>query len=267
MDARIPESSRNPDLDRLCAGKPRILLLNKQDLADEALTREWVASFQKTDVAALPLDCRSGRGLARFMPAVRGLLKEKLERNAAKGMKGRPLRVMVAGIPNAGKSSFINRMAGAKRAKAENRPGVTRGRQWISLGAGIEMLDTPGILWPKFEDPAVGEKLAFTGAVKDDVLDREQLAARLLETVRARYAAPLAARYRLTPEELLQAGDGYALLELIGRRRGMLISGGEVDLERAAALALDEFRAGRWGGITLDLPPSPALHQPETGGE
>lgn len=250
-DARVPQSSRNPELDALCASKPRIMLLNKSDMADEAATAKWIEYYKSKGFFALSIDSKSGKGLQKFMPLVKELLDQKLQNLASKGMSGRTLRVMVAGIPNVGKSTFINKMAGGKRAKAEDRPGVTRGRQWISLGSGIEMMDTPGILWPKFEDPSVGEMLAYTGAIKDDILDKETLAARFLEHMALRYPVSLRTRYNLSGELPEQGGE---LLELIGRKRGMLISGGEVNYERAAAVVLDEFRSGKLGRITLEQP-------------
>ncbi len=251
LDARIPISSRNPDLGGLIGQKPRIVLLNKADAADELATRRWLSHFHKQGIGALALDCRSGKGLNQFAPAVRELLKDRIAAWAAKGMAGRPIKVMIVGIPNVGKSSFINRMAGGARAKVEDRPGVTRGNQWFSIGKGLELLDTPGVLWPKFEDPAVGERLAFMGSVRDTILDTEQLAARLASLLGGEHPGMLRARYRL-PE--IEISDGFALLEQIGRRRGMLVSGGEVDLERAASTLLDEFRGGKLGRITLEMP-------------
>ena len=251
LDARIPESSRNPELDALCGAKPRLLLLNKSDLADESATAGWVEYYRAHGRTALAADCKSGRGLPAFVPAVRKLLSDKLQRYAAGGMAGRPIRLMVAGIPNSGKSTFINRMAGGKRARAENRPGVTKSKQWIVLDCGIELLDTPGILWPKFEDPVVGEKLALIGSIRDEVLDTEQLASRLLEILAEGYPAALAGRFKL--EGALPA-EGYALLELAARRRGCLVSGGEPDTERAASLVLEEYRGGKLGRISLERP-------------
>ena len=248
-DARIPQSSRNPELDRWLGGKPRILMLNKSDQADPDLTRRWLEYYRAAGIPALACDCRSGAGVSRFQPLVRQTLSELLARRKEKGIEGR-IRIMVVGVPNVGKSSFINRMAGGRRAKAEDRPGVTRGKQWVRLERDMELLDMPGVLWPKFEDPAVGEKLAFTGAVKDEVVDQEQLAARLLECLSASYPDRLTERYRIIPE-----GSGYELLEQLGRRRGMLISGGEVNTERAAAALLDEYRSGKLGRLTLDAPP------------
>lgn len=252
IDARIPESSRNPELDALCSAKPRILLLNKSDVADANATDSWIAYYKSKGFLPISVDCKNGRGLNRFLPLAKELLKELIERNISKGMAGKKIRIMVTGIPNCGKSTFINRMVGSNKLKAEDRPGVTRTRQWINLGSGVEMMDTPGMLWPKFEDPYVGEKLAFCGAVKDDVIDMELLSRRLLEVLAESYPDMLRARYKLEGE-LPQNGD--ALLELVGRKRGMLISGGEVNTERASAIVLDEFRSGKLGRITLEMPP------------
>ena len=249
IDARIPYSSRNPVLDELCINKPRILLLNKSDLSDENYNKKWISHFKANGIYALAVDCKSGKGLNQFLPLVKDLLSEKLTRLREKGMVGRTLRIMVAGIPNCGKSTFINSMAGEKRAKAEDRPGVTRGRQWINLGQGVEMMDTPGILWPKFEDEAVGEHLAFTGAINDDILDKEQLASRLCQALYERYRNNILTRYKIQGE-LPQ--DGFEALKLIGKRRGFLVTGGEVDTLRAAIMLLDEFRGGLLGRITLD---------------
>ena len=249
IDARIPESSRNPDLTQIVGDKPRLILLNKSDVADERQNKLWVHSYREQGLTALPVDCRSGRGLKAFVPAVHELLREQTARWAAKGMVGRGLRLMIAGIPNVGKSSFINRMSGGSKAKVADRPGVTRGNQWFTIGKGLEMLDTPGVLWPKFDDPRVGERLAFTGAVKDEILDIETLAARLLETLAASYGDCLTTRYKV---EEPQEKTGLVLLETIGRKRGMLISGGEIDTQRAAVMVLDEFRGGVLGRITLE---------------
>lgn len=251
VDARIPKSSRNPELDAICASKPRILLLNKIDLADPTITNDWVYALKRNGVMPLAVDCKSGRGLNHFLPIVKEVLKEKIDRAVNKGMIGRKIRIMVAGIPNCGKSTFINKMSGSKRLKSEDRPGVTRGTQWIDLGGGVEMMDTPGMLWPKFEDPDVGENLAFCGAVRDEVVDRELLAARLLEKLSGLYPDYLKARYKL--DDKLPA-EGAELLSMVGRKRGMLISGGEVDTERASAIVLDEFRSGKIGRISLEKP-------------
>lgn len=251
IDARIPVSSRNPELHKIIENKPRIILMNKCDMADPSQTARWVSCYQKEGVLAIPVDCKSGRGLNQFIPKVRELLKDRIIQWEQKGMVNRIIRVMIVGIPNVGKSSFINRMAKQNRAKVEDRPGVTRGNQWFTIGKAFDLLDTPGVLWPKFDDPNVGEKLAFTGAVKDQIVDTEQLASRLLEVLRDEYSAMLAARYKLEKYDLRPL-QGYELLELIGRKRGMLASGGEIDTERASIMVLDEFRSAKLGKITLE---------------
>lgn len=250
-DARIPVSSRNPELHKIIENKPRIILMNKCDMADPSQTARWVSYYQKEGVLAIPVDCKSGRGLNQFIPKVRELLKDRIIQWEQKGMVNRTIRVMIVGIPNVGKSSFINRMAKQNRAKVEDRPGVTRGNQWFTIGKAFDLLDTPGVLWPKFDDPNVGEKLAFTGAVKDQIVDTEQLASRLLEVLRDEYSAMLAARYKLEKYDLRPL-QGYELLALIGRKRGMLASGGEIDTERASIMVLDEFRSAKLGKITLE---------------
>jgi ribosome biogenesis GTPase A len=252
VDARIPESSRNPELDSLLSGKPRLLLLNKSDLADASKTAKWKAWYAQQGVTALPVDCKSGSGLNAVLPTVREMLKEQIESWKQKGMVGRTIRIMVVGIPNIGKSSFINKMAKTGVAKVEDRPGVTRGNQWYTIGKGYELLDTPGVLWPKFEDPRVGEHLAFTGAVRDEVLDGEQLAARLAWTLLQQEPEKLKTRYKLAAN--LKVENGYGLLTAIAKRRGMLVSGGDADTERASVMLLDEFRSGKIGRITLELP-------------
>ncbi|MEG1954250.1 MAG: ribosome biogenesis GTPase YlqF [Hydrogenoanaerobacterium sp.] len=252
-DARIPASSRNPEIDKLTGGKPRIVLLNKCDAADEKTLQLWCDFYKKQGVSALPTDCRSGRGLNKFKPLVRTVLAEELARREQKGMAGKPVRMMIVGIPNAGKSSFINRMANARRTKVEDRPGVTRNKQWVSLDTGMDLLDMPGVLWPKFEDPTVGERLAFTGAIKDDVIDIEVLAMRLLELLNRDYHDMLCTRYALSEEETKDI-EPPDLLALIGRKRGMLLQKGEVNTERAAIMVLDEFRNGAIGRITLEKP-------------
>lgn len=251
IDARIPVSSRNPELHKIIENKPRIILMNKCDMADPSQTARWVSYYQKEGVLAIPVDCKSGRGLNQFIPKVRELLKDRIIQWEQKGMVNRTIRVMIVGIPNVGKSSFINRMAKQNRAKVEDRPGVTRGNQWFTIGKAFDLLDTPGVLWPKFDDPNVGEKLAFTGAVKDQIVDTEQLASRLLEVLQDEYSAMLAARYKLEKYDLRPL-QGYELLELIGRKRGMLASGGEIDTERASIMVLDEFRSAKLGKITLE---------------
>lgn len=254
LDARVPLSSRNPELNELIANKPHIVLLNKCDMADEAASRRWKAWFDGRGTPALAVDCRSGRGLNAYGETVRELLQDKIQSNIEKGMPGRALRMMVVGIPNTGKSSFINRMAGRSRAKVADKPGVTRQNQWFAIGGGIELLDTPGVLWPKFDDPEVGNRLAFIGSVKDEVVDVETLAVRLLAVLGAQYRDRLCDRYKLDEAAVAECGP-YELLELIGRKRGMLVRGGEIDTERASAMLLDEYRAGRLGRITLEFPP------------
>lgn len=250
LDARIPMSSRNPEMDRLVKNKPRMLLLNKSDMADDSATAKWIDFYKSKGFTVLKADCKSGNGLKAFLPAVKnGMLKELMDKRREKGIEGAPLRLMIVGIPNVGKSSFINRMSKSKKAKVEDRPGVTRTKQWIKLGDNVEMLDMPGVLWPKFEDQSVARKLAFTGAVKDDILDIEALAAFLLENLAQHSPKALVDRYKIETD-----GEGFELLERLGRKRGMLISGGEVNTERAAITLLDEFRSGKLGKITLELP-------------
>ncbi len=252
VDARIPLSSRNPDIDAICGDKPRMVILNRMDMADPNMTRRWGAYFRSQGKMVLETDCKNRKGTNQFAPAVRELLKEKLQRYAEKGQIGRTVRVMVVGIPNVGKSTFINQVAGRKSAKAENRPGVTRGKQWVTVERGLELLDTPGILWPKFEDPEVGRKLAYTGAVKDNVVDVETLAMHLMELLGSAYPEALEGRYKIVVPEQVQ---GLELLELAGRKRGMLISGGEVDIERMSRVLLEEYRSGKLGRFTLEQPP------------
>lgn len=250
VDARIPMASRNPDLDELTAGKPRLLVLNRVDQADPAATKRWAAYFRSCGYAVLEADAKSGSGVNRFPAAVRELLAEKVQSYEEKGQT-RVLRVMVLGIPNVGKSTFINRVAKRKTAKTEDRPGVTRSKQWVPVDRTLELLDTPGILWPKFEDPEVGVKLAYTGAIRDDVLDAEELACRLMTYLRDAAPAMLLQRYKI---EAKPENSGYDLLCAAGRRRGFLVSGGEVDTERMARILLDEFREGKLGRFTLEEP-------------
>ena len=251
LDARIPISSRNPDVDELAAGKPRLVVLNRADQADPALTRQWAVWFRAKGYAVLESNAKEGTGTGKFAGAVRELLADKLKAYAEKGQSGRVLRVMILGIPNVGKSTFINKVAGRKTAKAEDRPGVTRGKQWIAVDRQLELLDTPGILWPKFEDQSVGLNLAYTGAVRDEVMDLEELASHLMAYLGAHYPQTLEARSKITPEA---EESGYDLLVRAGKKRGFLISGGEVDTERMAKILLDEFRGGKLGRFTLETP-------------
>lgn len=251
VDARIPRSSRNPELSSLIDGKPRIVLLNKCDIADSKATAKWIRHFENNGILALPLDCRTGKGVDNFISSVKNLLKEKLEAYDKKGMVGKPLRIMIVGVPNVGKSSFINRMSKLSKARVADRPGVTRGNQWFKIDDRLELLDTPGVLWPKFEDASVGEHLAFTGAVKDGVIDIELLAIRLLEVLKQGYPELLTARYKIDPQ---QFEDFYDMLIAVGKKRGMMIKGGEVDTERAAIMLLDEYRGGKLGNLTLEYP-------------
>lgn len=253
LDARIPLSSKNPDLQKLIQNKPKVVLLNKCDMANQTATSRWIDYYASQGITAIAVDCKSGKGLNKFAPAVNNVLSELRERLKAKGMVNPMLRIMIVGIPNVGKSSFINRVAKQNRAKVEDRPGVTRGNQWYSIAKNIEMLDTPGVLWPKFDDKIVGERLAFTGAVKDQILDTELLAVRLLDFLRSLKPADFIARFKLEDIDL-DAIDSYELLNVIGKKRGMLISGGEINTERAAIMLLDEFRSGKLGRITLEMP-------------
>ena len=249
LDARIPLSSRNPDMDEMTAGKPRLVVLNRADQADAVETRRWAAYFREKGYAVLECSAKNGVGTGQFAAAVRTLLRPKIAAWESKGQVGRTIRVMVLGIPNVGKSTFINQVSRRKTARAEDRPGVTRSKQWVPVDQTLELLDTPGILWPKFDDTQVGLHLAFTGAIKDDVLDREELACHLMEYLAARYAPALTERYKITVEE----GDtGYDLLTRAGRKRGFLMSGAEVDTERMARVLLDEFRGGKLGRFTLE---------------
>ena len=251
LDARIPRASRNPDIDRLAVGKPRLVILNRCDLADPAVTKLWSAAFRARGLAVLETDARSGKGINGFVPAVRALLADKLADYERKGQSGRGLKIMVLGIPNVGKSTFINKVAGRKAAAAGDKPGVTRGRQWINIDRGLDMLDTPGILWPKFDSQEVGEMLAVTNAIKSDVLDRETLAANFMLRLRELYPEALESRYGIKP-----TGDenGFELLELAAKRRGFLVSRGEYDIERMANTLLDEYHSGKLGRLSLERP-------------
>ncbi len=256
LDARIPASSRNPDIDRLAAGKPRLVILNRSDLADPEATARWRQWFQGQGISILETDARTGRGVSGFVNAVRALLYDKLKDYEAKGQAGRPLRVMILGIPNVGKSTFINKVAGRKAAIAGDKPGVTRGRQWISIDAGLDLLDTPGILWPKFDSQEVGELLAITNAIKADVLDKETLGANFMLRLRDNYPDALRERYRIEPDAEL---NGYELLEQAAKKRGFLLSKGEYDIERMANTLLKEYHEGKLGRLTLEMPDDRAL--------
>ncbi len=254
IDARTPMSSRNPEIDSLTAKKPRIVLLNKCDLADSNATSAWVSYFKKENVTALAVDCKSGKGLNKLMSTLKStVLRELMEKRQRSGMVGAPVRLMILGIPNVGKSSLINRLAGGKRAKVEDRPGVTRTKQWVKLQDNTELLDMPGVLWPKFEDQSAAIRLAFTGAISDDILDIETLAMKLLSFLAESYPQSLIDRYKI---EFDENDDGLSLLEKVGKKRGMVISGGEINTERAAITVLDEFRSGKLGRITLEAPPA-----------
>ncbi len=250
VDARIPMSSRNPDIDSICANKPRIIVLNRSDLADPEATKRWIAWFHNKGIAALATDCKSRKGIANFYPAIRSVLQEKIQRDAAKGMN-RPLRIMIVGIPNVGKSTLINQISGRKGAKAENRPGVTRGKQWVTVDNGLLLLDTPGILWPKFEDPNVGMKLAYTGAVKENIMDTEELACHLMDVLWKYYPETVRGRYKV---DMPDNTPGYMLLEEAGRKRGFLLARGEINTERMAKVLLDEYRSGKLGLFTFEEP-------------
>lgn len=252
VDARIPMSSRNPDVDELTVGKPRLIVLNRADQADPAETRRWTQYFRAQGCAVLEANAKNGVGTEKFSAAVRELLRDKLAAAAARGQVGKVVRVMVLGVPNVGKSTFINKVAHRKTARAEDRPGVTRSKQWVPVDPALELLDTPGILWPKFEDPEVGLHLAYTGAVKDDILDAEELAVRLMELLWARYPQALEDRYKL--EALPENPGGYALLEAAGRKRGFLLARGEIDTERMARVLLEEFRSCKLGRFTFEMP-------------
>ncbi len=251
IDARIPVSSSNPELEEMINGKPRIVLLNKCDLADKNTTNEWVNFYKSKGISAIPVDCRTGKGLNVYKNVVRDVLKDVIKKNEDRGMPGKALRIMVVGIPNTGKSSFINRMAGSAKAKVADKAGVTRHNQWFPIGNGIELLDTPGVLWPKFDDPAVGDRLAFIGSVKDEILDAETLAIRLLEVMKTDYADRLTERYKIQD---FKDKEAWEVLEMIGKKRGMMIKGGEIDCERASVMLLDEYRGGKLGAISLERP-------------
>lgn len=253
LDARIPLSSQNPEIDRICAAKPRVILLSKTSLANESVTKAWKKHFQSSDKICIPCDFISGAGLNEIVPAVRSLLSEKIARYEEKGMAGKSLRAMVVGIPNVGKSSFINKFAAAKKAKVENRPGVTLDKQWIKTQSGIDLLDTPGVLWPKFEDRTVAENLAITGAIKDAILDTEGIAVILCSRLASTSPRQLSERYKLDIDDI-KTLPPYELFELIGKKRGFLVKGGEIDSERTSLMLLDEFRSAKIGRISLETP-------------
>ena len=251
IDARIPSASRNPDIDKLAAGKPRLVILNRVDLADPAITKRWKAYFEKSGVSVIETDAKSGKGINGFVPAVRKLLAEKISEYEAKGQVGRPLRVMILGIPNVGKSTFINKVAGRKAAIAGDKPGVTRGRQWINIDKSLDLLDTPGILWPKFDSQEIGELLAVTNAIKADVIDKETLAANFMLRLRNIYPQAIKERYKFEPDP---DANGFELLEEAAKKRGFLVSRGEYDIERMANTVLTEYHDGKLGRLTLELP-------------
>ena len=251
LDARIPRSSRNPDIDRLAAGKPRLIILNRVDLADPAMTAKWKKYFESQGMAILETDAKSGRGVGGFAAAVRRLLADKLREYEAKGQVGRTLRVMILGIPNVGKSTFINKVAGRKAAIAGDKPGVTRGKLWINIDSGLDLLDTPGILWPKFDSQEVGEMLAITNAIKADVLDKETLGANFMLRLRVMYPDALRERYKFEPDP---GANGFELLEAAAKKRGFLVSKGEYDIERMANTLLGEYHDGKLGRLTLEQP-------------
>ena len=251
LDARIPRSSRNPDIDRLAGDKPRLVILNRIDLADPNVTACWKKYFESRGLAILETDARTGKGVSGFAPAVRRLLADKIREYEAKGQVGRPLRVMILGIPNVGKSTFINKVAGRKAAIAGDKPGVTRGKQWINIDAGLDLLDTPGILWPKFDSQEVGEMLAITNAIKADVLDKETLAANFMLRLRQMYPQAIKDRYKFDPDPEM---NGFELLEQAAKKRGFLVSRGEYDIERMANTLLGEYHEGKLGRLSLEMP-------------
>ncbi len=251
IDARIPYSSRNPDIDKLAGSKPRLVILNRVDQADPNVTALWRNYFKSQGLHVLETDCKSGKGVSGFADAIRSVLKEKLEAYAAKGQATRPLRVMILGIPNVGKSTFINKVAKRKAALAADKPGVTRGKQWITIDAGLELLDTPGILWPRFDNQEVGECLAFTGAIRDQIIDREMLSSNLMVKLAELYPQSIEQRYKFTPDP---EATGLTLLEEAAKKRGFIVSKGEYDLERMSVILLDEFRDGKLGRISLEKP-------------
>jgi ribosome biogenesis GTPase A len=254
LDARIPYASHNPDIEKLAESKPKLILLNKASLADPESSAKWREYYKSKGVESLFTDCNTGEGLGDIMPKINSILAEKLARYSERGMQGRALKALVVGIPNSGKSTFINRMAGSVKAKAENRPGVTKDKQWVPTKHGLDLLDTPGVLWPKFEEKLVGENLAITGAIKDMILDQEEIACLLIKRLRSIAPETLISRYKLSKEDLDESYIDYDVLEIIGKKRGFLMSGGAINTERTAITLLEEFRSGKIGRITLELP-------------
>lgn len=251
VDARLPVSSRNPEIDDIVGNKPRLMLLNKADIADSSLNREWEKYFAKKGITAYAVSSTSGKNFNFVFDKCKELLSDKIEREKQKGIVNRAIKIMICGVPNVGKSSFINKLSGRKSAITGDRPGVTKGKQWIRLKNGFELLDTPGILWPKFDDEQVGLKLAYTGAIKDEIIDTEELACNLLEYLRDNYPETLEKRYKMENFSQMQ---GYELLMYLGKKRGFVVSGGEINTERAAGILLDEFRGAVLGNITLEKP-------------
>lgn len=258
IDARIPMSSRNPEVDDIVGNKKRIIVLNKSDMSDPSVNKQWIEYFNREDTRVILANSLTGSGLREVLAASRQLMKEKLDRLRSKGLLVKTTRALIIGIPNVGKSTFINKLAGKNVAQTGDRPGVTKSKQWIKVDRELELLDTPGILWPKFEDKKVGLYLAFTGAIKDEILDVNELAVKLVEVLMVRFQENLKNRYKL--DEIPEGTDAHALLEIIGRKRGFLVSGGEIDLQRTAVMLLDEFRGGKIGKISLETPDEDALH-------
>ncbi len=254
LDARIPYSSKNPEIDGIIGDKPKLTLLSKASLADAAVSAQWESAYAKEGKSAIFCDFITGQNVKNIVPAARKLLSEKLEKYAERGMSGRAVTAMVVGIPNVGKSTFINTLCGSKKAKAENRPGVTLTKQWLRTQTGIDLLDMPGVLWPKFEDAEVGGSLALTGAIKDDILNTDELAVTLCKRLKALYPKLLCERYKLTEEDIASAESDFDILCMIGKKRGCLISGGQIDVDRVSGIVLEEFRSGKIGRISLERP-------------
>lgn len=252
VDARLPQSSRNPEIDSIIGTKPRIMVLNKCDIADEDVNQKWLDFYKSKGISAFLADCRSGKGFSALGPAVDEVLKEKFERERKKGIQKHSVKMMIVGIPNVGKSSFINRVAAGRSAKTGDRPGVTTSKQWIRIAGKYDLLDTPGMLWPKFDDPEVGRRIAFTGGIKDEIMDIEELAFYLIGFIKEKYPDRLIERYKLTEADLMQ--EDWDIVMTIGKKRGCIVSGGEIDTYRASSLILDEFRSAKLGRISLETP-------------